>query len=256
VFVEIIFLLILRSIPAEIKMQQPIYLNKITDEGFAIIPRVISNTAVNEILNALDKIRLGGAARIRRGSVYAIRDLLNEVPFLRTLTQLVNLRALIEPILGPKAKIVRAIFFDKTKNANWKVTWHQDLTIAVQKRCDVDGFGPWSKKAGIVHVQPPVSILEKMLTLRIHLDDSTAENGALSVIARSHRRGRMSHNQIQALRQVTSSVLCPVPRGGIMVMQPLLLHASAAGVNPSHRRIVHFEYSASQLPGGLEWYDA
>jgi len=95
VFVEIIFLLILRSIQAEIKMQQPIYLNKITDEGFAIIPRVISNTAVNEILNALDKIRLGGAARIRRGSVYAIRDLLNEVPFLRTLTQLVNLRALI-----------------------------------------------------------------------------------------------------------------------------------------------------------------
>ncbi|RKZ90473.1 MAG: phytanoyl-CoA dioxygenase [Candidatus Parabeggiatoa sp. nov. 1] len=237
-------------------MHPPNYFNKIAEDGFAIIPRVISNPTVNDILTALDKVRLESAARIRRGSVYAIRDLLNEVPSLRHLAQQVSLRSLVEPLLGKKAKVVRAIFFDKTREANWKVTWHQDLTIAVQKRCDVDGFGPWSEKAGILHVQPPVSVLENMLTLRIHLDDCTAENGALSVIPGSHRRGRMSHNQIQALRQVTPSVLCTAPTGGVMVMRPLLLHASAASLNPSHRRILHFEYAANALPEGLEWYEA
>jgi hypothetical protein len=237
-------------------MHQPIYLKKITKDGFAIMPPILSNSTVNDIINALDKVRLGGGARKRQGSVYAIRDLLNEVPTLVTLTQQASLRALIEPILGKAAQVVRAIFFDKTNEANWKVTWHQDLTIAVQKRRDVEGFGPWSEKAGIVHVQPPTAILENMLTLRIHLDDCFASNGAVSVIPGAHHHGRMSRAQIQALRQVTPAVLCPVSKGGVMVMRPLLLHASSASLKPSHRRILHFEYAASPLPGGLEWHGA
>ncbi len=236
-------------------MHQPTYLNKITEDGFAIIPKIISNNTINEILNALNLPISGGTVRARQGSVYAIRDLLNKVPTLATLTQDAKLQPLIEPVLGKGAKVVRAILFDKTEEANWKVTWHQDVTIAVQKRCDIAGFGPWSEKVGIVHVQPPVSILEDMLTIRIHLDDSTAENGALFVIPGSHTLGRLSHSQIQALREGIPSALCPVPKGGVMVMRPLLLHASSSSLYPSHRRVLHFEYSASQLPGGLEWYD-
>ncbi len=234
-------------------MQQASYVDKITQDGFVIVPPIIYNCTINDIINALNKVRLGDVTRVRRGQVYAIRNLLNAVPFLKTLMQQANLRALIEPILGKEAKIVRAIFFDKTSEANWKVTWHQDITIAVAKRRNVAGFGPWSEKAGIVHVQPPAFILEKMLTLRLHLDDCTAENGALSVIPGSHRRGRLRHEQMQALRQITPPVLCPVSKGGAMIMRPLLLHASSASLKPSHRRILHFEYAATSLPGGLEW---
>jgi ectoine hydroxylase-related dioxygenase (phytanoyl-CoA dioxygenase family) len=233
-------------------MYQKTDLNQFNQEGFMIIPPFFSNTTINDILNAIEKVRLDSAIKIRKGSVYAIRQLLNEVPMLQNITQ--HLYPLVEAILGKQAKIVRAIFFDKTPEANWKVTWHQDLTIAVQKRGEVEGFGPWSEKAGVLHVQPPVSILENMLTLRIHLDESSAENGALSIIPGSHRLGRMSPHQIQTRRKTQHTVLCPVPKGGVMFMRPLLLHASSAGVNPSHRRVLHFEYSAESLPGKLEWY--
>jgi len=150
-------------------MQQQTYLNKINDDGFAIVPDMISNGILSDIVNALNQVPLGNATRVRQGSLYAVRDLLNQLPSLSSFTQDVSLRALIKPILGKGAKVVRAIFFDKTSQANWLVPWHQDLTITVQKQCDITGFGPWSKKAGILHVQPPPSVLENMLTLRIHL---------------------------------------------------------------------------------------
>jgi len=233
-------------------MYQQTDLNQLNQEGFMIVPHFFANTIINDILNAIEKVRFDSAIKIRKESIYAIRQLLNEVPMLQNITQI--LHPLIEPLLGKSAKIVRAIFFDKTPEANWKVTWHQDLTIAVQQKCEIVGFGPWSKKAGVLHVQPPVSILENMLTLRIHLDESSTENGALSIIPGSHRLGRISPHQIQILRKTKPTVLCPVPKGGLMFMRPLLLHASSAGVNPSHRRVLHFEYSAEPLPGELEWY--
>jgi len=236
-------------------MSQATYLNQILKDGFAIIQDVISDNTISEILMALEKVQLGNATKIRKGRVYAIRNLLQEVPSLKTLNQHSKFRALMEPILGQEAKVVRAIFFDKTPEANWKVTWHQDVTIAVQKSDDIEGFGPWSEKAGIMHVQAPASILENILTLRVHLDDSTVENGALAVIPGSHCWGRLNFTQIQALRDEIPAVLCQVPKGSVMIMRPLLLHASSASANPSHRRVLHFEYSASQLPGKLKWLD-
>jgi ectoine hydroxylase-related dioxygenase (phytanoyl-CoA dioxygenase family) len=234
-------------------MHQQTDLYQFHQEGFMIIPQFFSHTTIHEILNAIEKVCLDRDVRKeRQGSVYAIRQLLNAVPMLQNITQV--LYPLVKPILGKQAKVVRAIFFDKTPKANWKVTWHQDLTIAVQKRREVEGFGPWSEKAGVPHVQPAMSILKNMLTLRIHLDESSAENGTLSIIPGSHRLGRISPAQIQTLRKTKSTILCSVPKGSVMFMRPLLLHASKAGINPSHRRVLHFEYSAESLPGGLEWY--
>lgn len=233
-------------------MYQKTNLNQLNKDGFMIMPQFLTNSTIDDIINAIEKVRLERAIKRRKGSVYAIRQLLNEVPMLQNITQ--QLHFLVAPILGQPAKIVRAIFFDKTPEANWKVTWHQDLTIAVRKKYEMPGFHSWSKKSGVLHVQPPVSILENMLTLRIHLDEFSSENGALSIIPGSHGLGRMSSHQIQTLRTTKPSTLCSVSKGGIMFMRPLLLHASSAGVNPSHRRVLHFEYSATSLPGKLEWY--
>jgi hypothetical protein len=87
-------------------------------------------------------------------------------------------RDLVEPILGSNFLPVRGILFDKIPDANWKVPWHQDVTIAVQEKVEAEGFGPWSIKADVLHVQPPASILEQMLSIRLHLDDCGEENGA------------------------------------------------------------------------------
>ena len=162
-------------------------------------------------------------------------------------------QSLVCPILGEGAFPVRGIFFDKTPEANWKVGWHQDLTIAVRERRDAAGFGAWSEKAGVVHVQPPPEWLARLLTVRLHLDDCPPENGALRVLPGSHQAGRLRDSEIAEWRERGAETVCAVPRGGALVLRPLLLHASSASEHPVRRRVLHIEYAAENLPDGLQW---
>lgn len=151
------------------------------------------------------------------------------------------------------------ILFDKNSDANWKVIWHQDLTIAVRKHRNVPGFGPWSEKDSVPHVQPPLQLLTQMVAVRLHFDDCTEENGPVRVIPRSHQIGRLDPEQISNLRARGPEVECIVPRGGVLAFHSLILHASSPARRPLHRRVVHIEYVASswrELPGGLEWQEA
>jgi len=186
--------------------------------------------------------------------VHAVRNLLEAVPEVRALARLESVRALAEPVLGPGCFVVRAILFDKTPDANWKVAWHQDLTIAVRERAEAPGFGPWSEKAGIPHVQPPAAVLERMLTVRVHLDDCGRENGPVQVIPGSHAHGRLAADEISRWRETREPVFCTSARGGALVMRPLILHASSPATQPGHRRVVHLELAADALPHGLEWH--
>jgi ectoine hydroxylase-related dioxygenase (phytanoyl-CoA dioxygenase family) len=186
-------------------------------------------------------------------SSYAIRQLLEAVPEVQEVVADPMVRRIVESVLGPKAFVVRSIFFDKTPKANWKVAWHQDLTIAVREKVEVNGFTAWSVKEEVVHVQPPISVLERMATVRLHLDDCGPDNGALQVVPKSHNAGRLSGQQISAWRAREKPVPCIVPRGGALLMRPLLLHASASAKAPAHRRVVHLEFASDSLPGGLKW---
>jgi len=163
---------------------------------------------------------------------------------------------LIRPHLRSEPIPVRAIFFDKSPNANWLVSWHQDLTVALRARVEVSGYGPWSMKDGIPHVQPPVELLEQMLAVRVHLDDATEENGALRVLPGSHNSGRLSPELIQELRGKYRDVPCIAKAGDVMLMRPLLLHASSRSSTSGHRRVVHIEYAAFELPPVIHWHDA
>jgi len=227
----------------------------IDHHGFAIIPDVIDEQEIELLSHHLNRLADDRTIN-RRNTAYGVRDLLNVAPITRELAENERLRAIIDRILGPEARIVRAIYFDKTPEANWKVAWHQDLTITLRRRVEVEGYGPWSVKAGIIHVQPPVQILEKMLALRIHLDDADETNGALRVISGSHRAGRLSALEISNWRANQQPSYCSVRRGGVMAMRPLLLHASSAATSPSHRRVIHFEYCVAPLPKGLEWHES
>lgn len=227
----------------------------IAHDGFAILPELLEPETISLALNALANAKLDNGESQRAGKAFGIRNLLNVVPFTRDLANSSACRSIVEPILGASARVVRGIYFDKHKDANWKVAWHQDLTIAVRERIDVDGYGPWTIKAGIHHVQPPASVLENMLTLRIHLDAADESNGALRVIPGTHKHGRLDAHQIEYWKQHQPPVTCTVNKGGALLMRPLLIHSSTTAANPRHRRVLHLEYSSIDLPGGLRWFE-
>ncbi len=155
-------------------------------------------------------------------------------------------------VLGPAARLVRAIFFDKVPGANWSVPWHQDLTIAVAEKVEFEGYGPWSQKDGVTHVQPPAEILENMVTVRIHLDSCGVENGPVRVKPGSHLHGRISETMVS--KWEGEEVACVGKAGSALVMRPLILHASSPSSNPAHRRVLHLEYAGVELPSPLRWY--
>ncbi len=139
-------------------------------DGFAVVPNVIDREKVSTLLHALSVPDDESAVR-RRSGVYAIRNLLNLVPAVAELSTSPEVIGIAREALGPDAIAVKGTLFDKTTDVNWLVPWHQDLTICVNSRVDADGYGPWTIKAGVVNVEPPVPVLERMLAIRIHLDD-------------------------------------------------------------------------------------
>ena len=207
----------------------------------------------------VDRIRglVAGDPRLKRsttraGASYAARNLLSE-PAILEFCRTPDVRQLLSSLGHESAFPVRAILFDKPAGGNWRVGWHQDLIVPVQSRVDVAGFTAWSIKAGVPHVKPPAVVLEKMLTLRVHLDDCGPDNGPLQVAPGSHLMGELTTDQVQRILAEQESELCTAVAGDALVMRPLLLHSSAKAIAPSHRRVLHVEFASEGLPGGLEW---
>jgi len=228
----------------------------VRSQGFAVVPDLINPLAATTLADAVDLVRGGSGSLRREDSVYGITDLLRSVPEVRALAGSWAILDLVEAIIGPGAFAVRGLWFDKTPGANWGVPWHQDLTIAVRERIEATGFGPWTVKGGIPHVRPPVDILERMVTVRLHLDDCGPERGPLRVIPGSNRGGKLDTEETRTWLEQGSAVDCLVDRGGAVLMRPLVLHSSKAAGQPDRRRVIHLEYAAGPLPGGLEWFEA
>lgn len=221
--------------------------------GFIIFENVVP-MAVCELLSAELTARFQSQQNSARSRIGGLRNLLQSCSLVADVASSVPLKNILRATLGTDAFPVRSIFFDKTPDANWAVAWHQDLHIAVAQKTETAGFGPWTVKGGIPHVQPPLTILKNMATIRVHLDDCDASNGALRVIPGSHTEGILSDSEVERWRQQGPTV-CEVPKGGAMLMRPLLLHASSPAINPSHRRVLHIEYATLDLPNGLQWFE-
>lgn len=155
--------------------------------------------------------------------------------------------------LGTGCFPVRALLFDKTAEQNWSLAWHQDRTIVVKQRLNASGFGPWSIKSGMTHVEPPFDILARMLTLRIHLDPVSVTNAPLLIAPGSQRRGRIPAPEINGIVDECGVISCLADSGDVWLYSTPILHSSHAAVAPRHRRVLQVDYAAEQLPGGLEW---
>jgi ectoine hydroxylase-related dioxygenase (phytanoyl-CoA dioxygenase family) len=219
------------------------------NEGFIVMRSAVASEQINQLTTLVESARGGKSAA-------GLRNLLIRSPEIKSFVQSGSIFQMAQQLLGGKPIPVRAILFDKTPVSNWYVTWHQDLSIPVQKRFECEGYGPWSVKDDVVHVQPPAAILEKMVSLRIHLDPCLEKNGPIKFIAGSHRSGILEKPEIERWRYEHAAVVCPAERCDIIAMRPLILHSSSTAESPEHRRVLHIEYSVAQLPEGMQWAEA
>ncbi|HVX62807.1 MAG TPA: phytanoyl-CoA dioxygenase family protein [Pirellulales bacterium] len=220
-------------------------------DGYFIRENVISGDEVQRLRHAVSELPNREEVR-RKRSIYGVRNLLEICPAARALAATASVRRFAAAVLGDGAFAVRAIFFDKVPGANWSLFWHQDKVIAVKERRDVPGFTAWSQKAGVWQVQPPAEVLAQMVAVRVHLDDCGPANGPLRVLPGSHRFGWLDE-QLDEWKRRVPEVVCMAASGGVVAMCPLTLHASAASETASHRRVIHIEYAAAELPAGLQW---
>lgn len=210
--------------------------------GFAVCRRVVSGAILSRLRDSLPRAPRAG-----------VRNLLEVCPAAREVADGSEIRGLASALLGRGAFVTRAILFDKTPDANWAVPFHQDATIAVERRVDVNGFGPWSVKDGVPHVAPPAAVLDRMVTIRLHVDACDESNGPLVVLPGSHGGGLLDEPQIARWKATAVPVVCTADAGDAVVMRPLLLHSSPRSTGPGPRRVVHLEFAADPLPGGLRW---
>jgi ectoine hydroxylase-related dioxygenase (phytanoyl-CoA dioxygenase family) len=229
---------------------------EVLENGFTVINQVYSDSEVDAIISCIAKSDTSKETFRKNNNLFAIRQFLKEVP--ETIPFIFNdkLISIIDQLFGNDFLVVKSIYFDKPGDSNWFVAYHQDLTISVKGKSDVNGFGPWSAKEHQYAVRPPLDILENNFTVRIHLDDTTAGNGALRVIPGSHLKGVYRAENIDPIAigwTKETEVTCDVPKAGIMIMRPLLLHASNRTINNQKRRVIHIEFSNKNLPCPLEW---
>ena len=222
------------------------------DRGYVMLEGILDVSDIRCLLQQLDEALQADdspAVLKSRGEVYGSRNLVESFPQVARLPARERLREFVAEVLGPRAGVVRALYFDKPPDRTWSLPWHRDRTIAVRKN-DLAGdhFRNPTVKAGIPHVEAAECILRRMLTLRVHLDPMTGENGPLSVIPGSHQESpgkELSPTELSA------------EAGDVLAMRPLLSHSSRCSREGTtmHRRVIHLELSPDpKLPDGYEWY--
>ncbi|WP_139422959.1 phytanoyl-CoA dioxygenase family protein [Chryseobacterium mulctrae] len=225
--------------------------NSIIENGFTVINNIFSEDEIEKISEVIQNIDTSKETFRKSEDLFAIRQFLKEVPDVKDLIFNKNLKEIIKEIFGEKYFTVKSIYFDKPEKSNWYVAYHQDLTISVDKKIQLENFGPWTTKQNQFAVQPPLDILENIFTIRIHLDDTDENNGALKIVPKSHSKGIYRPETIDW--NVETENICSVEKGGIMIMKPLLLHGSNRTTNGKKRRVIHIEFSDKELPEELNW---
>lgn len=215
------------------------------ERGFTILNIIFSDREIQRLSDELTSQQLQcSKAGMRRALRFAEVAALAGDP---------RLAKAASDILDGDAFPFNATLFDKSPRANWLVVWHQDTALPLRKRTDVPGWGPWSVKEGVIYAHAPASALEKVVALRVHLDDSGPANGPLRVLPGTHTRGVLSDDQIEQLRRELAPVECRVPKGGVLAMSPLIVHSSSKSQVEASRRVLHVEYAVARIPAtGLE----
>ncbi|MFI2743573.1 phytanoyl-CoA dioxygenase family protein [Zhouia sp. PK063] len=221
--------------------------------GYAVLSGLYTNKEIAQIIACITQAEQHGNSFMKTKDLFAIRQLITNVPQLPSVLFNEQLMALLAHLFEGDYFLTKAIYFDKPSDSNWFVAYHQDLSISVPQKTVVENYTNWTFKKGQYGVQPPVEILEDTVTIRIHLDQTDMHNGALKVIPKSHLKGiiRTATNDWH----IANEVICEVEQGGAMLMKPLTLHASNRTTNGKKRRVIHLEFNTHYLAKPLAWLE-
>ncbi|PHQ29129.1 phytanoyl-CoA dioxygenase family protein [Leeuwenhoekiella nanhaiensis] len=222
---------------------------ELAKNGFSIINNFYTAEEVDEILKCIETSEQTGDSFMKTRDLFAIRQLIKNIPDLKKLIFNSNLLTL----LGSDYFLTKAIYFDKPSQSNWFVAYHQDLSISVNEKAALPHYTNWTYKKEQYGVQPPIQILEDTVTVRIHLDKTNSENGALKVIPKSHLNGVIRPETKEW--NLENESICEVDQGGVMLMKPLTLHASSRTTNGKRRRVIHLEFNKHSLQKPLTWLE-
>ena len=213
------------------------HIKLVEEQGFCLIEHFFSDLEM-EPLKSLD-------------TEHNTRFCLDKIPQLKPFAE-----AIVKELQHHFKKLYfnRSILFNKTAGKNWSVLWHQDLSLCLKKKIPVDGYGPWSVKENIPHVQPPGEILKGMITARLHIDANNENNGALKVIPQSHKNGILNRDTVQKLSKNEKIHTCCGQSGSLLLMKPLILHSSSSSSGTSDRRVLHLEFLNQQPQSPLKLY--
>lgn len=228
-------------------------MSQLETSGWTMLSKVFQESGLADLREATSQLTQlqDEAVRSKSGDVYAARNLLQLCPQVLTAWRVPRLLQLVRQVCGPEAGLVRGLFFDKPPDQTWALPWHKDLLIAVADETHCNGYSRPRLRAGVWHTEPPLEVLQSMLTLRIHLDAMTPDNGPLHVLSGSHTTGK----ELRAAGFDEVQLHCAA--GDVLAMRPLLVHSSnrSRPECTEHRRIIHLEFSGmSQLPGGAKWH--
>ncbi len=224
--------------------------------GYCLLPAVVTVKATEQLrqicTQTLEENSDGTLARSSRGHIYAARNLIDSIPEVRSSWKVGPMRDFLVKVLGPGFGLVRALFFDKPPDRTWALAWHRDTAIAVADNTIASSqFSRPTVKAGVPHVIAADEILRQMLTLRIHLDDVTNENGPLRIVPASHDSSDSTGQGVEQAETILAAV------GDVLAMRPLITHGSGSSSpgTTRHRRILHLEFAATPcLPDNYQWY--
>lgn len=220
-------------------------------DGFSVVPRVIDPATIVFLREEFERLAPDFASH-RNGAAFGMRGVSGKSELVREISLSETLKNHVISAIGAKARPVRTIFFDKTSAANWPLPWHQDRVIALAERHNIIGYNKWTLKNDVTHVEPPLTILQQIATVRIHLDDCDENNGALQVVAGWHDRLYPSKTLATLRGSDQVETLC-ANAGDAILMRPLTPHSSDKTISDRRRRVLHIEYCSAELPAPLTW---
>lgn len=156
------------------------------------------------------------------------RELLDHSPTVRVLATNGIFHELAKSILGEGCFPTHAILYNKSDTPT---PWQRDTTITVQGQRVIEA--------------PDKAIYNRILTVRLSLDDCTFVDGALKLCPSSHKHGVLTPQEIRghSIRPFSSPEM---KAGDILIMHPLTIHASSASTTGKPSRVIHIVYAAAE----------